>query len=129
MSTNIVFNETGRSSTYMPVDINISKEKLLEKYKRYHFKKKQSKHFSSKRGRSEKEIVLFILLNFLFLFYFFNFYWRGFLERVFPRRTRGHFHRQSPATTTLKTQIPNSYFSTIKWNGYAKQATVLFTYQ
>lgn len=36
-STNIIFNVPGRNSTYMPIDINMPKDKLLEKYARFAF--------------------------------------------------------------------------------------------
>ena len=34
MSTNIVFTVPGRNHNYMPIDINASKEEILEKYAR-----------------------------------------------------------------------------------------------
>ncbi len=35
MSTNLIFKVPGRTTNYMPVNINASKNEILEKYARY----------------------------------------------------------------------------------------------
>jgi hypothetical protein len=70
MSTNIVFTVPGRNQNYMPIDINTTKEDILEKYARYYllnfFIQKISYRnitFWRLRVKSEPKFIPIFLLN------------------------------------------------------------------
>ena len=90
-----LFKVPGRHKKYMPIDVNTTKEEIIEKYARF---------------LELYEAVLEILMI----------YFCSILkEQVFQLKTRGHTTRQLRAFMTYQTQTLNSFYLIIKRNGYA----------
>lgn len=80
MSTNIIFTVPGRTTNYMPIDVNAPKEVILEKYARLVY----------------------------FLSFFFNLVF--FLEKAILPRTHGPMTLHQQVTMTSPIRIPSLFY-------------------